>query len=87
MADPRTLRRNGPSSGLLHHLAALLSLPAQARLASGVVGRRQRQRLALAQRLLDPLPRGLQASGDGERFWRGLRWGGAGMLLVWLLQR
>lgn len=71
---------------LLHHLAVLLGLCSQAQRASGVSGRRQRQRLALAQRLLDPLPAGLQAS-DQERFWSILRWGGAGLLLAWLLQR
>jgi|LakMenEpi03Aug12_release.lakeMendotaPanAssembly.Ray.scaffolds.fasta_scaffold49212_7 hypothetical protein len=72
---------------VLHHLQALLSLPAMARVSSGAAGRRQRQRLAIAQRLLDPLPAGLAARGDGERFWRLLRWGGAGMVLAWLLQR
>lgn len=87
MADHRPLRRHGRSQGLLHHLAALLSLPGQARQASGALGRRQRQRLALAQRLLDPLPQGLATRGDGERFWRALRWGGGGMVLAWLLQR
>lgn len=74
-------------AGLLHHLAAVLTLPGQANAASGVAGRRQRQRLAMAQRLLDPLPVGLRASQGGERFWCILRWGGAGMLLAWLLQR
>ncbi|MFM1811917.1 MAG: hypothetical protein RLZZ336_855 [Cyanobacteriota bacterium] len=73
--------------GLLHHLGALLSLPAQTRLASGVRGRRQRQRLALAQRLLDPLPPALRAGGSGEWFWRPLRWGTLGLLLGWWLLR
>ena len=72
--------------GLLHHLGALLSLPARARLASGVSGRRQRQRLALAQRLLDPLPAGLHAMGAGEWFWRPLRWGTLGLVLAWWLR-
>ena len=79
---PRTQRPHA----LLHHLAALLSLPAQAERTSGVAGRRQRQRLALAQRLLDPLPQGLRSTGDGEGFWRLVRWGGAGALVAWLLQ-
>jgi len=73
--------------GLLHHLGALLGLPARTRLASGVSGRRQRQRLALAQRLLDPLPVGLRATGGGEWFWRPLRWGTLGLVLAWWLQR
>jgi len=72
---------------VLHHLQVLLSLPAVARGSSGAAGRRRRQRLAIAQRLLDPLPEGLVIRGDGERFWRLLRWGGAGMVLAWLLQR
>lgn len=84
MVVPRpTLRPHA----LLHHLGALLSLPAQAQRSSGVSARRQRQRLALAQRLLDPLPQGLRNSDDAGGFWRLVRWGGAGMLLAWLLQR
>ena len=72
---------------LLHHLAALMSVPVQARGASGVAGRRSRQRLALSQRLLEAMPDELMPVAGGERFWRLLRWGGAGMLLAWLLQR
>ena len=87
MPEQRSPRSMGRPVSLLHHLAALLCLPSQARLSSGVAARRQQQRLVLAQRLLDPLPRGLQSNSDGERFWRVLRWGGAGMLLAWLLQR
>ena len=89
MAEPRPLLRPNTlrPQGLLHHLAVLLSLPAQAQRASGVAARRQRQRLAMAQRLLDPLPQGLRSSDDGERFWRLVRWGGLGMLLAWLLHR
>lgn len=82
----RVLRSRG-NDRVLHQLQALLSLPAMARVSSGASGRRQRQRLAIAQRLLDPLPPGLAARAEGERFWRLLRWGGAGMLLAWLLQR
>jgi hypothetical protein len=53
-----------------------------------VAERRRRQRLELAQRLLDPLPEALQpASRLGERFWSGLRWGGLGLLVAWLLRR
>ena len=48
--------------------------------------RRLRQRMALAQRLLDPLPSPLRASGLADRaLWQGLRWGGLGMVLsLWL---
>jgi hypothetical protein len=50
--------------------------------------RRQRQRLSLAQRLLDPLPEGLRSSRQGsERFWQALRWVGLGLMLARLLQR
>jgi len=48
--------------------------------------RRLRQRIALAQRLLDPLPRPLQPGGWQEQgVWTALRWGGAGLALsLWL---
>jgi len=72
---------------VLHQLAALMSLPVQTRGSSGVALRRQRQRLALAQRLLEAMPPELLPAGGAERFWRVLRWGGLGMLLAWLLQR
>jgi hypothetical protein len=49
--------------------------------------RRRRQKLELAQRLLDPLPTALlPSSRHGERFWSALRWGGLGLLLAWLLR-
>ncbi|MBM5796958.1 MAG: hypothetical protein FJ060_02145 [Cyanobacteria bacterium K_Offshore_0m_m2_072] len=73
--------------GVLHQLAGVLALPGQARGATGVAARRHRQRLALAQRLLDPLPQGLRVAAEGERFWLILRWGGAGMVLAWWLGR
>ena len=51
---------------------------------SGVVQRRKKQRLALIQRLLIPLPRQLsQPNRSDVLFWRGLRWGTAGLLLAW----
>lgn len=84
---PRPGRR-GP--GVLHHLAALLNLAGR-RLPEREVGapmRRRRQRLALAQRLIDPLPPGLRSGDEGaERFWRALRWGGVGLMVAWLLRR
>ena len=77
-------------AGVLHHLAALLNLAGRRlpeREGSAPM-RRRRQRLALAQRLLDPLPPGLQSGGGGaERFWRVLRWGGLGLMVAWLLRR
>jgi hypothetical protein len=83
-------RRRRRGTGVLHHLAAVLNLAGR-RLPVGEAGapmRRRRQRLSLAQRLLDPLPPGLQPQGGGvERFWRILRWGGVGLLAAWLLRR
>lgn len=77
--------------GLLHPLEDLLALaqrPPAARESGGSAQRRQRQRLALAQRLLDPLPAGLVApEAASDRFWRMLRWGGLGLILARLLQR
>ena len=55
---------------------------------SGVNQRRQRQRLELTQRLLDPLPEQLAPPYRQEvLFWRGLRWATAGLLLAWILKR
>jgi hypothetical protein len=54
----------------------------------GVVQRRRRQRLALVQRLLDPLPAGLSSPhGRMERFWTVLRWGGLGLIVARVLLR
>jgi len=87
------------SPRLLHHLAALLSLAGQragqTRQTIGTaevegrpstVRRRRLQHLALAQRLLDPLPPALSPPyPEAERFWRALRWGGLGVLIAcWL---
>jgi hypothetical protein len=87
--------RPDTSPRLLHHLQALLALatpPARVAKAKGdPVGRaerRRRQHLALSQRLLDPLPEALRASGlEADRFWLALRWGGCGMVLAQLLRR
>jgi hypothetical protein len=90
---PRPLPAPGASPGVLHHLAALLTLASRPRAAAeadnlGRQQRRQRQHLALAQRLLDPLPVSLRAGGHGaELFWRAVRFGGAGVLLAWWLMR
>ncbi|WP_216908509.1 hypothetical protein [Synechococcus sp. CCY 0621] len=81
--------RRSPPPGLLHHLAAVLSIAGRpgAVAPTGVTLRRRRQKLELAQRLLDPLPDGLlPSSRHGERFWSALRWGGLGLLLAWLLR-
>lgn len=74
----------------LHQLSALMAQVAKAeRLAQpddSLQARRVRQRLALAQRVLDPLPRSLQGrSWREDSLWTALRWGGAGLALsLWL---
>lgn len=70
---------------LLHHLGQLHGLAA-GQGGSGAAARRRRQHLAMAQRLLDPLPGALLPPQAGsELFWRALRWGGAGLLVARLL--
>lgn len=77
--------------GLLHPLEDLLALsqtPPSSQRDGSSRNRRQRQRLALAQRLLDPLPAGLVGpEAASDRFWTMLRWGGLGLILARLLQR
>ncbi len=73
---------------LLHLLDGLLTQASLAAHSSGVSHRRQRQRLALTQRLLDPLPEELAPPHRVEvLFWRGLRWSTVGLLLAWWLKR
>ncbi len=73
---------------LLHLLDGLLTQAALRPTGAAIAQRRQRQRLALTQRLLDPLPEPLAPSSPMEvLFWRGLRWATAGLLLAWLLKR
>ncbi|MCP9926890.1 hypothetical protein KBY90_03280 [Cyanobium sp. CH-040] len=80
------VRRRHPVR-LLHLLDGLFTQASLARRSSGVAQRRQQQRLAVAQRLLDPLPAPLtMADGGATAFWRALRWGGLGLLLAWLLR-
>ena len=72
---------------LLHLLDALLSQAGVASQGSGVFQRRQRQRLALMQLLLNPWPGTLhQCNRVDGLFWRGLRWGTLGLLVAWLLR-
>jgi hypothetical protein len=71
---------------LLHQLDGLLSQALEPARSTGVRQRRQRQRQALAQRLLEPLPPVLAPTpGMDQLVWRALRWGGLALLLaVWL---
>ena len=76
----------------LHQLAGLMAQVSQAeRLRDGddsLRARRLRQRMALAQRLFDPLPAPLRAGRwQEEVLWKALRWGGAGLILAVLLKR
>ncbi|MEB3201580.1 MAG: hypothetical protein VKK05_02060 [Synechococcus sp.] len=72
---------------LLHVLDGLLSQASLTTRGQGSVQRRQRQRLALTQRLLDPLPGPLARANQSDvLFWRGLRWGTLGLLLAWFLK-
>jgi len=85
----RAGRPRARGRGLLHPLEDLLALAQRPRAGQeiGSAQRRQRQRLALAQRLLDPLPPGLLAPElSRDRFWTVLRWGGLGLILARLLQ-
>lgn len=82
-------RRAGTGSPArpLHLLDGLFTLASLARHSSGVVQRRQQQRLAVAQRLLDPLPPQLAPTGHWvDQFWSGLRWATVGLLLAWMLR-
>ncbi|MEY4296963.1 MAG: hypothetical protein RLZZ423_142 [Cyanobacteriota bacterium] len=76
----------------LHQLAGLMAQVARAERLSAaddsLQARRLRQRMALAQRLLDPLPAPLQPRGWQEQWlWTALRWGGIGLLLALWLHR
>lgn len=76
----------------LHRLSGLMAQVSRAERLDpaddSLQARRLRQRLALAQRLLDPLPVPLQPQGWLERWlWSALRWGGAGVLLALWLRR
>ncbi len=81
--------RQPRGTGVLHPMAAVLNLAGR-RLPLSEAGapmRRRRQRLALVQRLLDPLPAGLQPlNARSERFWRLFRWGGLGLVVARLLR-
>ena len=70
----------------LHHASRLvLQGQCQAHAQSGVAARRWLKR-KLAANLITQRPVGWASSPvSGERFWRSLRFGGAGFALAWLL--
>ena len=74
----------------LHQLATLMAQVSRAERIGpaddSLQARRLRQRMALAQRLLDPLPAPLRPTSWHDTWlWTGLRWGGVGLLLaLWL---
>ena len=63
----------------MHHLSPVLQVGWQSGAPTSVAGRRQQQRQRLLLELLSAAELPIN-SGDG-RFWRALRWGGAGLLL------
>ncbi|MDC3011226.1 hypothetical protein OAZ24_03230 [Synechococcus sp. AH-736-G21] len=71
----------------LHHASRLLVQgQCQSHVRSAVAARRWRQRRNLASKLISQPPMGWDVPmASGERFWRGLRFGGAGFMLAWLL--
>jgi hypothetical protein len=76
----------------LHQLAGLMAQISRAERLQpadqSLQARRLRQRMALAQRVLDPLPQPLRSQGWGEQvLWTALRWGGLGMALALWLKR
>lgn len=74
-----------PGPRLLQSIGRLHTV-GSARPGSGQGERRRLQQLAIAQRLLDPLPEGLlPRDRRREQFWQVLRWGGLGLLLARLL--
>ena len=53
---------------------------------TGVQGRRWQQRRLFASQLFDRNFKGwLHPERRGSRFWRGLRWGGAGFVVAWVV--
>ena len=76
----------------LHQLAGLMAEVSRAeRLGAGdssLTSRRLRQRMLLAQRLFDPLPKPLRANRWPEEVvWTALRWGGPALVLALWLHR
>jgi len=85
--EQRKGKRCGKQLHWLHHASRLLLQGlCQSHVGSAVAARRWRQRRNLASKLIGQPPVGWDLpTASGERFWRGLRFGGAGFTLAWLL--
>ena len=84
---PHTRRREQRPLKWLHGVSRLIQQgECQHQAGAGVQGRRWQQRRLLAQQLFDRDFKGwLHPDRPGSRFWRGLRWGGAGFVLAWVI--
>ena len=86
---PHTRRREQRPLKWLHGVSRLIQqgeCQHQHQAGAGVQGRRWQQRRLLAQQLFDRDFKGwLHPERPGSRFWRGLRWGGAGFLVAWVV--
>ena len=85
--EERKGKRVGKELRWLHHASRLLLQgQCQARARAGVAARRWLQRGKLGTNLLSELPVGWTLPlTSGERFWKALRFGGAGFALAWVL--
>jgi len=91
-ADIPWLAQQPRSLGWLHASSRLLQVGRLQSLAvkrvGGVAARRAQQRLEMGRRLLAVKIDGWTVTPEsGVRFWQGLRWGGTGFSLAWLLNR
>ena len=85
--EQRKGKRLGKELRWLHRASRLLLQgQCQARTRAGVAARRWLQRGKLATNLISEPPVGWTLpTTSGERFWRALRFGGAGFALAWVL--
>ena len=85
--EQRKGKRSGGELRWLHHASSLLLQGrCQSHAGSGVAARRWTQRRKLAANLMSQPPVGWETPvPSGKRFWRALRFGGAGFTLAWLL--
>ena len=91
-ADIPWMAQQSRPLGWLHASSQLLQVGRVQSLAvkrcGGVAARRSQQRLEMGRRLLALKIDGWTMTPEsGLRFWRGLRWGGTGFSLAWLLNR